>query len=103
MHVKLVLRTVYNNGFRHYYSPWEICYQYRSRLDQYFLHSHTQFVSEQDWPFFCNLLYDVFGEGSNSDSLSESDSQTFWIYICLFLTALFHPKFMKNVMTLILI
>ena len=27
----------------------------------------------------------------------------FWIYICLFLTALFHPKFMINVMTLILI
>ena len=26
-----------------------------------------------------------------------------WIYICLFLTALFHPKFMINVMTLILI
>ena len=25
-----------------------------------------------------------------------------WIYICLFLTALFHPKFMINVMTLIL-
>ena len=28
---------------------------------------------------------------------------SFWIYICLFLTALFHPKFMINVMTLILI
>ena len=27
----------------------------------------------------------------------------FWIYIYLFQTALFHPKFMKNVMTLILI
>ena len=27
----------------------------------------------------------------------------FWIYICLFLTALFHPKFMINVMALILI
>ena len=27
----------------------------------------------------------------------------FWTYICLFLTALFHPKFMINVMTLILI
>ena len=27
----------------------------------------------------------------------------FWIYICLFLTALFHPKFMIHVMTLILI
>ena len=27
----------------------------------------------------------------------------FWIYICLFLTASFHPKFMINVMTLILI
>ena len=27
----------------------------------------------------------------------------FWINICLFLTALFHPKFMLNVMTLILI
>ena len=27
----------------------------------------------------------------------------FWIYICLFLTALFHPKFIINVMTLILI
>ena len=27
----------------------------------------------------------------------------FWIYICLFLTALFHPKFMINVMNLILI
>ena len=27
----------------------------------------------------------------------------FWIYICLFLTALFHPKFMINVMTLLLI
>ena len=27
----------------------------------------------------------------------------FWIYICLFLTALLHPKFMINVMTLILI
>ena len=26
----------------------------------------------------------------------------FWIYICLFLTDLFHPKFMINVMTLIL-
>ena len=25
-----------------------------------------------------------------------------WIYICLFLKALFHPKFMINVMTLIL-
>ena len=27
----------------------------------------------------------------------------FWIYIFLFLTAMFHPKFMINVMTLILI
>ena len=27
----------------------------------------------------------------------------FWIYICLLLTALFHPKCMINVMTLILI
>ena len=27
----------------------------------------------------------------------------FWVCICLFLTALFHPKFMINVMTLILI
>ena len=27
----------------------------------------------------------------------------FWIYICLFLTALFHPKFIINVKTLILI
>ena len=27
----------------------------------------------------------------------------FWIHICLFLTALFHPKFMINVMALILI
>ena len=27
----------------------------------------------------------------------------FWIYICLFLTALFHPNFMINVITLILI
>ena len=27
----------------------------------------------------------------------------FWIYNCLFLTALLHPKFMINLMTLILI
>ena len=33
----------------------------------------------------------------------QMPSLPFWIYICLFLTALFHPKFMINVMTLILI
>ena len=27
----------------------------------------------------------------------------FWIYICVFLTAFIHPKYMINVMTLILI
>ena len=35
--------------------------------------------------------------------LLQISRSPFGIYICLFLTALFHPKFMINVMTLILI
>ena len=41
----------------------------------------------------CNLL----------ELIIQIPRPPFWIYICLFLTALFHPKFMINVMTLILI
>ena len=37
------------------------------------------------------------------DTANTSDTEApFLIYICLFLTALLHPKFMINVMTLIL-
>ena len=39
----------------------------------------------------------------NKANTSDTDAALFGIYICLFLTALFHPQFMLNVMTLILI
>ena len=52
-----------------------------------------------------NELYMFFDSHSHGkDGLSSVDGiSVFWIYICPFLTALFHPKFMINVMNLILI
>ena len=32
---------------------------------------NTKFAIMQDWPFFCCILYNFFGEGSNSVIASE--------------------------------
>ena len=65
-------------------------------LDDLFNIDNPFFLKE--WPtkfthLNCNLI----------KLLLQIPRSPFWIYICLFLTALFHPKFMINVMTLILI
>ena len=45
-----------------------------------------------------NPLSLQFNKANTSDT-----GATFWIYLCLFLTVLFYPKFMKSVTILLLV
>ena len=57
-----------------------------------------------DNPYFEGMVNQFFHLNCNLIKLIlQIPRPPFWIYICLFLTALSHPKFMINVMTLILI
>ena len=57
-----------------------------------------------DNPYFEGMVKQIYPAELQLNKANTSDTEApFWIYICLFLTALFHPKFMINVMTLILI
>ena len=55
-------------------------------------------------PYFEGMVNQIYPPELQLNKANTSDTEApFWIYICLFLTALFHPKFIINVMTLILI
>ena len=57
-----------------------------------------------DNPYFEGLVNQIYPPELQLNKDNTSDTKTpFWIYICLFLMALFHLKFTINVMTLILI
>ena len=64
--VRYILRTVYNSIFRHDDSPGGSCNQSVSGSKSILSHLNTKFVIMPDWPFFGCILYNVFGEGSNS-------------------------------------
>ena len=57
-----------------------------------------------DNPYYEGMVNQIYPSELqlNNDNTSDTEAP-FLIYICLFLTALFHPKLMINVMTLILI
>ena len=55
-------------------------------------------------PYFEGMLNQIYPPELQLNKANyQIPSPPFWIYICLFLKALFHQKFMINVMTLILI
>ena len=55
-----------------------------------------------DNPYFEGMVNQIYPSELQLNKTNSSDIEApFWIHICLFLTALFHPKFMINVMTLI--
>ena len=57
-----------------------------------------------DNPYFERMVNQIYQPELQLNKANTSDTEApFRIYICLYLTALFHPKFMINVMTLILI
>ena len=57
-----------------------------------------------DNPYFEGMVNQIYPPELQLNKLIlQIPRPPFWIYICLFLTALFHPKLMINVMTLILI
>ena len=57
-----------------------------------------------DNPYFEGMVNQMYPSSCNLIKLIlQIPRPPFWIYICLFLTTLFHPKFMINVMPLILI
>ena len=62
--MRYILRTEYNSVFRHDDSPGGSCNQ--KGLKSILAHFNTKFVIMPDWPCFGCILYDVFGEGSNS-------------------------------------
>ena len=52
-------------------------------------------------PYFEGMVNQIYPPELQLNKAYTSDTEApFWIYICLFLTASFHPKFMINVMTL---
>ena len=54
--------------------------------------------------YFVGMVNQIYPPELRLNKANTSDIEApFLIYICLFLTALFHPKFMINMMTLILI
>ena len=56
-----------------------------------------------DNPYFEGMVNQIYPSEFQLNKANTSDTEAlFWIYVCLFLTALFHPKFMINVMNLIL-
>ena len=57
-----------------------------------------------DNPYFEGMVNQIYPPELQLNKANTSDTEApFWIYICLFLTVLFHPYFIINVMTLILI
>ena len=57
-----------------------------------------------DNPYFEGMINQIYSSELQLNKANTSDTESpVLIYIYLFLTALFHPKFMINVMTLILI
>ena len=57
-----------------------------------------------DNPYFEGMVNQIYPSELQLNKANTSDTEApFWIYFFLFLTALFHPKFIVNVMTLILI
>ena len=57
-----------------------------------------------DNPYFEGMVNQFFSSELQPNIANTSDTEApFLIYLCLFLTALFHPKILINVMTLILI
>ena len=57
-----------------------------------------------DNPYFEGMVNQIYPPELQLNNANTSDAQApFLIYICLFLTAFFYPKFMINVMTLIFI
>ena len=57
-----------------------------------------------DNPYFEGMVNQIYPSELQLNRANASDTEApFWICICLCLTVLFHPKFMINVMTLILI
>ena len=57
-----------------------------------------------DNPYFEGMVNQIYPSELQLNKANTSDTEThFFIYVCLFLTALFHLKFMINVMTLVLI
>ena len=54
-----------------------------------------------DNAYFEGMVNQIYPSELQLNKANTSDTEApFWIYICLFQTALFHPKFMINVMTL---
>ena len=50
-----------------------------------------------DHPYFEGMVNQIYPPELQLNKANTSDTEApFWIYICLFLTALFHPKFMIN-------
>ena len=68
--VRYILRTVYNSVFRHDDSPVGSCNQSLSGSDRFvaFKHKIRQYAR---LAIFGCILYNVFGEGSNSAVVSE--------------------------------
>ena len=57
-----------------------------------------------DNPYFEGIVNQIYPPELQSNKANTSDTEApFWIYIYLFLIVLFPPKFMINVMALILI
>ena len=57
-----------------------------------------------DNPYFEGMVNQIYPPELQLNKANTTDTEApFWINICLFLTTLFHPKFMINVITLILI
>ena len=57
-----------------------------------------------DNPYFEGMVTQIYPPELQLYQAYTSDTEAlFWITVCLFLTALFRPKFMINMMTLILI
>ena len=57
-----------------------------------------------DNPYFEGMVNQIYPSELQLNKANTSDTEApFWIYICLFLTALFQAKFMISVMTLSLI
>ena len=53
-----------------------------------------------DNPYFEGMVNQIYPPELQLNKANTSDTEApFCIYICLFLTAFFHPKFMINVMT----
>ena len=57
-----------------------------------------------DNPYFEEMANQIYPPELQLNKANTSDTEApFWIYICIFLTGLVHPKSMINVMPLILI